>query len=71
MLSPVHNTTAERIRYLASLGFTQERIASEAGLSQPTVSSYVRGDYKVAREDVAGRVQAAYDRLIREHRQVA
>jgi predicted transcriptional regulator len=67
----VHNDTASRICYLAELGFSQDRIAKECGLSQPTISSYVRKEYKVAREDVAARVQAAYDRLLAEHRQIA
>lgn len=57
-------TTADLIKMLSAAGFSQDRIATECGLSQPTVSNYVKGNHKLAREDVALRVRAAFDRLM-------
>lgn len=57
-------STAERLKNLHAAGFSQQKIADECGLTQPTVCDYVNGHLKNAKEDVAKRVRLAYDRLM-------
>lgn len=63
---PKPQTTADLIKRMHAAGFRQDRIAAECKLSQPTVSNYIQGNHKLAREDVALRVREAYDRLLGE-----